>query len=133
MSYKKNTLTLVFIALALSLIYIFYDLTGNIGYMLAKRIIKVVAIILSGGATAFSSTIFMTITNKRILTTSVMGLDSLYTLIQTVRLFLLGSNSLVMMNTNANYLTSIFAMVIFSLLFFRLLFRGEGNIIYYLL
>src|SRR5699024_3777796 len=46
---------------------------------------------------------------------------------------LLGSNSLVMMNTNANYLISIFAMVIFSLLFFRLLFRGEGNNIYYLL
>src|SRR5699024_9454245 len=54
-------------------------------------------------------------------------------LIQTVMLFLLGSNSLVMMNTNANYLISIFAMVIFSLLFFRLLFRGEGNNIYYLL
>src|SRR5699024_12611197 len=64
---------------------------------------------------------------------SVMGLDSLYMLIQTVMLFLLGSNSLVMMNTNANYLISIFAMVIFSLLFFRLLFRGEGNNIYYLL
>src|SRR5699024_11763922 len=31
------------------------------------------------------------------------------------------------------YLISIFAMVIFSLLFFRLLFRGEGNNIYYLL
>src|SRR5699024_616470 len=30
-------------------------------------------------------------------------------------------------------LNSIFAMVIFSLLFFRLLFRGEGNNIYYLL
>src|SRR5699024_4308207 len=127
MGYKKKTLTLGFIALGLSLLYIFYDLTGNIGYILPKRIIKVVAIILTGGAIAF------TITNNRILTPSVMGLDSLYMLIQTVMLFLLGSNSLVMMNTNANYLISIFAMVIFSLLFFRLLFRGEGNNIYYLL
>src|SRR5699024_12384771 len=92
-----------------------------------------VAIILTGGAIAFSTTIFMTITNNRILTPSVMGLDSLYMLIHTVMLFLLGSNSLVMMNTNANYLTSIFAMVIFSLRFFRFLFRGEGNNIYYLL
>src|SRR5699024_11376862 len=87
---------------------------------------------LTGGAIAFSTTIFMTITNNRILTPSVMGLDSLYMLIQTVMLFLLGSNSLVMMNTNANYLISIFAMVIFSLLFFRLLFLGDGNNIYYL-
>src|SRR5699024_5853133 len=133
MGYKKKTLTLGFIALGLSLLYILYDLTGNIGYILPKRIINVVAIILTGGAIAFSTTIFMTITNNRILTPSVMGLDSLYMLIQTVMLFLLGSNSLVMMNTNANYLISIFVMVIFSLLSFRLLYRSEGKNIYYLL
>src|SRR5699024_10324698 len=102
MGYKKKTLNLGLIRLGISLLYIFYDLTGNIGYILPKRIIKVVAIILTGGAIAFSTTIFMTITNNRILTPSVMGLDSLYMLIQTVTLFLLGSNSLVMMNTNAN-------------------------------
>src|SRR5699024_10868628 len=133
MGYKKKTLTRGCIALGLSRLYIFYVLTGNIGYILPTSSIQVAAIMLAGGAIAFSTTIFMTITNNRILTPSVMGLDSLYMLIQTVMLFLLGSNSLVMMNTNANYLISIFAMVIFSLLFFRLLFRGEGNNIYYLL
>src|SRR5699024_11744469 len=133
MGYKKKTLALGIIALLLSLLYIFYDLTGNIGYILPKRIIKVVAIILTGGAIAFSTTIFMTITNNRILTPSVMGLDSIYMLTQTIMLFLLGANSLVMMNSNVNYLISIFAMVIFALFFFRLLFKGEGNNIYYLL
>src|SRR5699024_3817354 len=133
MGYKKKTLALGIIALLLSLLYIFYDLTGNIGYILPKRIIKVVGIILTGGAIAFSTTIFMTITNNRILTPSVMGLDSLYMLTQTVMLFLLGANSLVMMNSNVNYLISIASMVVFSLVFFRLLFRGEGNNIYYLL
>src|SRR5699024_6632956 len=126
MGYKKKTIALAVLALACSLVYVFYDLTGNIGYILPKRIVKVVAIILTGSAIALSTTIFMTITNNRILTPSVMGLDSLYMLTQTIMLFLLGANSLVMMNTNANYLISIFAMVIFSLLFFRLLFRGEG-------
>lgn len=133
MGYKKKTIALAVLALACSLVYIFYDLTGNIGYILPKRIIKVVAIILTGGAIAFSTTIFMTITNNRILTPSVMGLDSLYMLTQTIMLFLLGANSLVMMNSNVNYLISIFAMVIFALIFFRLLFKGEGNNIYYLL
>lgn len=133
MGYKKKTIALALLALACSLVYVFYDLTGNIGYILPKRIIKVVAIILTGGAIAFSTTIFMTITNNRILTPSVMGLDSLYMLTQTIMLFLLGANSLVMMNSNVNYLISIFAMVIFALLFFRLLFKGEGNNIYYLL
>src|SRR5690625_1288539 len=133
MGYKKKTLTLGFIALGLSLLYIFYDLTGNIGYILPKRIIKVVAIILTGGAIAFSTTIFMTITNNRILTPSVMGLDSLYLLTQTAIIFLFGSRSLIMMSSHLNYLLSIVVMVLFSLVLYQFLFKGEQNNIYFLL
>lgn len=133
MGYKKKTIVLATLALALSLLYIFYDLTGNIEYILPRRVIKVVAIILTGGAIAFSTAIFMTITNNRILTPSIMGLDSLYLLIQTVIIFSFGSRSLVMMNSNINYLVSIFLMALFSLVFFRLLFKGENNNIYFLL
>src|SRR5699024_6922088 len=89
--------------------------------------------ILTGGAIAFSTTIFMTITNNRILTPSIMGLDSLYLLTQTFIIFIFGSRSLVLMNSNINYLLSIGIMVVFSLLFYQLLFRGEGNNIYFLL
>ncbi len=133
MGYKKKTLILAVIAVLLALLYIFYDLSGNIGYILPRRIIKVVAIILTGGAIAFSTTIFMTITNNRILTPSVMGLDSLYMLTQTLIIFMFGSRSLVMMNSNVNYLVSIGVMALFSLILFRVLFRGEGNNIYFLL
>ncbi|HLR64776.1 MAG TPA: iron chelate uptake ABC transporter family permease subunit [Pseudogracilibacillus sp.] len=133
MDYKKKTFILIGITIALSLLYIFYNLTGNISYILPRRIIKVVAIVLTGGAIAFSTTIFMTITNNRILTPSIMGLDSLYLLTQTFIIFIFGSRSLVLMNSNINYLLSIGIMVVFSLLFYQLLFRGEGNNIYFLL
>lgn len=133
MGYKKKTIILAFISLLLALLYIFYDLTGNIGYILPKRIIKVVAIIITGGAIAFSTTIFMTITNNRILTPSIMGLDSLYMLTQTFIIFIFGSKSLIMMNSNLNYMLSIGVMVLFSLVFYRLLFKGEGSNIYFLL
>jgi len=133
MGYKKKTLILAVIAAILAVLYVIYDLSGNIGYILPRRIIKVVAIILTGGAIAFSTTIFMTITNNRILTPSVMGLDSLYLLIQTFIIFIFGSKSLVMMNSNINYLISVSIMAVFSLILFRLLFRGEKNNIYFLL
>ncbi len=133
MGYKKKTLILAVIAAILAVLYVVYDLSGNIGYILPRRIIKVVAIILTGGAIAFSTTIFMTITNNRILTPSVMGLDSLYLLIQTFIIFVFGSKSLVMMNSNINYLISVSIMAVFSLILFRLLFRGEKNNIYFLL
>jgi len=133
MGYKKKTIILTGVALLSIMLYIFYQLTGNIGYILPKRIIKVVAIVLTGGSIAIATTLFMTITNNRILTPSIMGIDSLYLLTQTFIIYIFGSQSLIMMNSNLNYLLSIGVMVLFSLLFYRLLFRGEDNNIYFLL
>ncbi|MHA6253096.1 iron chelate uptake ABC transporter family permease subunit [Oceanobacillus sp. CAU 1775] len=133
MGYKKKTVILAVVALFLALLYIFYDLTGNIDYVLPRRVIRVFTIILTGGAIAFSTVVFMTITNNRILTPSVLGLDSLYMLIQTVIIFLFGANSLVMMNSGVNYLISIAGMVLFSLVLYQFLFKGEKNNIYFLL
>ncbi|WP_087974463.1 iron chelate uptake ABC transporter family permease subunit [Oceanobacillus rekensis] len=133
MGYKKKTIILAVIALLLALLYIFYDLSGNIDYILPRRIIKVVAIVITGGAIAFATVVFMTITNNRILTPSVLGLDSLYMLIQTFIIFIFGANSLVMMISEINYLISIGAMIIFSLFLYRFLFKGEKNNIYFLL
>src|SRR5699024_8299871 len=133
MGYKKKTFILSIIAILLILLYIFYQLTVNIGYILYRIIIKVVDIILTYGSIAFATTLFITITNNRILTPSIMWIDSLYMLTQTFIVFIFGSKSLVMMNSNINYLLSISVMVIFSLLFYRLLFKGENNNIYFLL
>src|SRR5699024_10112240 len=99
MGYKQKTILLAAIAVILAAIYIYYDLTGVISYVLRRRILKVVDMFLTGGAIAFATMIFMTSTNNRILTPRVMGLDSLYLLIQTVIVFLYGSSSLVMMNS----------------------------------
>ncbi|WP_188456063.1 iron chelate uptake ABC transporter family permease subunit [Virgibacillus oceani] len=133
MGYKKKTIILAVITVLLALLYICYDLKGNIGYILPRRIMKVVAIILTGSAIAFSTTVFMTITNNRILTPSILGLDSLYLLIQTFIIFMFGSQSLVMMSSNINYFVSIGIMVLFSLVLYRFLFKGEKNNIYFLL
>lgn len=133
MGYKKKTILLAVVAVFLAVLYIVYDLKGNIGYVLPRRIIKVVAILITGAAIAFSTTIFMTITHNRILTPSVMGLDSLYLLLQTVMVFIFGSGSFVLMNSNVNYLISIGCMILFALVLFRFLFRGENNSIYFLL
>src|SRR5690625_2336793 len=111
MGYKKKLYTLAIISILIAAIYAFYDLSGNINYILPRRFIKIAAIIVTGSAIAVSTTIFMTITNNRILTPSVMGLDALYLLIQTVIIFLFGSRSLVMMNSHLNYVISIGLMV----------------------
>lgn len=133
MGYKKKLYTLAIVSILIAGLYVFYDLSGNISYILPRRFIKIAAIIVTGSTIAISTTIFMTITNNRILTPSVMGLDALYLLIQTVIIFLFGSKSLIMMNSHLNYMISIGLMILFSLLLFRILFRGEQQNIYVLL
>ena len=63
---------------------------NNMDYALSQRIPKLLSIILTGVCISISTTIFQNITGNNILTPNVMGLDSLYVLIQTVIVFVLG-------------------------------------------
>ncbi|WP_232698138.1 iron chelate uptake ABC transporter family permease subunit [Brevibacillus daliensis] len=120
-------------ALVLIALFIFMDANGNWDYVLPRRGKKILAIILTGGAIAFSTMVFQTITNNRILTPSIMGLDSLYMLIQTIVVFFFGSTSLTMINKNVNFAISVSVMILFSGLLYKFLFRREGQNVYFLL
>ncbi|MBM4760685.1 iron chelate uptake ABC transporter family permease subunit [Bacillus sp. B15-48] len=134
MSNKSKLIILVIITVVLAAAFIFIDLGNNWDYTLPRRLKKVYAIILTGATIAFSTVVFQTITNNRILTPSIIGLDSLYLLIQTFLIFVFGSMSFTMTNPNVNFLISVALMVLFASLLYKLLFRGNGeNNIYFLL
>ncbi len=131
---KKKITVLSIMLVILVLIFIFLGLnSGSWQYALSRRIPKIVAIMLTGSAIAFSSTVFQTITNNRILTPSVLGLDSLYTFIQTFIVFIFGASTLVQIGGHFNFILSVGLMALFSVLLFKLLFRKRGNNIYFLL
>ncbi|AHD05544.1 iron chelate uptake ABC transporter family permease subunit [Paenibacillus larvae] len=122
--------------LALILIAVFMLIkvnSNNWDYVIPKRSFKIAAIVLTGSAIAYSSLVFQTITNNRILTPSIMGLDSLYMLIQTFVVFVFGSSHLAMANKNMNFLISVGLMILFAAVLFKILFRRDGNNIYFLL
>src|SRR5690625_2429449 len=91
---------IVFIAVCL---FLFFQVGSNWQYILALRGAKVAAMILTGTAIAFSTLIFQTLTNNRILTPGIIGLDAMYVLIQTVIIFLFGSSSLIVINKPLNF------------------------------
>ncbi len=130
-SVKMGMLFLV--ALGLCLLYLFHDLNGSFDYALPRRGNKVLAMIITGAAIAYATVIFQTITHNRILTPSIMGLDSLYLLIQTFFIFFLGSEHITVVNKQVNFLLSVGAMIIFALLLYRLLFKKGQQSIYFLL
>ncbi|WP_391557096.1 iron chelate uptake ABC transporter family permease subunit [Robertmurraya sp.] len=128
----KNILLTV-AAIAVCALYLFHDLNGSYDYALPRRGFKVVAMILTGVAIAYSTVVFQTITHNRILTPSIMGLDSLYMLIQTVIIFFLGSTHFTVTNKQVNFGISVVAMIVFALLLYRFLFKKGNQPIYFLL
>ena len=107
---------------------------GSMDYALSKRIPRLIAIILTGGCIGFSTIIFQTITDNRILTPNVMGIDSLYVAIQTVLIFVFGSTSTFVSNKKINFLICLVFMILGTYLLYKLIFkRDNANIIFVLL
>ncbi|MGM0886913.1 MAG: iron chelate uptake ABC transporter family permease subunit [Bacillota bacterium] len=133
MNNKIRIIVLAVLAAALTAGYIFWDLGPNWDYALPRRVIKIVAIIVVGCAIAFSTVIFQTVTNNKILTPSILGLDSMYMLIQTGVIFIFGSTHIMIMNKNLNFLITLAAMLIFASLLFKFMFKKNRNIYFLLL
>ncbi|WP_100400153.1 iron chelate uptake ABC transporter family permease subunit [Bacillus sp. FJAT-44742] len=132
MGFKGRLVVLAIISAALIGAFVFINVGSNWDYVLPRRGMAVYAMILTGTAIAFSTLIFQTITNNRILTPSILGLDSLYMLIQTFIIFVFGSMS-TLMSSNSNFLLSVGLMLIFSALLYRLFFKKNQQNIYLLL
>ncbi|MBN6186142.1 iron chelate uptake ABC transporter family permease subunit [Aneurinibacillus sp. BA2021] len=130
---KVKLQLLAIMSVALVAAFLFAGIGEHWDYVLPKRGIKILAMVLTGVAIAFSTMIFQTITNNRILTPSILGLDSLYMLLQTFMVFAFGSTNLTMMSSNTNFLLSVGLMIFFSGVLYKVLFRGEGQNIYFLL
>nr|WP_309101776.1 iron chelate uptake ABC transporter family permease subunit [Fredinandcohnia onubensis] len=130
---STKLILLAVIAIVCILLYGFYDLKGGFDYAFPKRMIRVSAMVVTGIAIAYSTVVFQTITQNRILTPSVMGLDSMYEVVQTLIYFFAGSISIWVLNKYLNFGAAIFAMVLFALILYRFLFRSDKHPIYLLL
>lgn len=134
MSRKNKVGILIILLILLMVAFIFSGLNSkNKFYLLSKRIPKLIAIVITGGSIAFSSIIFQTITNNRILTPSILGLDSLYIFIQTFLVFILSSSNIFILNNNLNFLLSVTVMVFFTGLMYKFFFKENVHDIFLLL
>lgn len=134
MTVKGRLSILSILLLVLVILFLLLGLNSrNWDYAVSRRIPKLIAIVLVGSSIAFSSTVFQTITNNRILTPSVLGLDSLYMFIQTIIVFVFGSTILSVLGISFNFIISLLFMIFFSVLLFTALFKNRDNNIFFLL
>lgn len=131
----KKKLVLLSIVLLLGIgLFLFLGLNPkSYEYALSRRIPKIIAITITGGAIAYASLIFQTVTENRILTPSVLGLDSVFVFIQTLAIFLIGSEAIAKVDTRISFVISVGAMVLFSVGILGGILQKVGGNIYLLL
>ncbi|MBE6024250.1 MAG: iron ABC transporter permease [Cellulosilyticum sp.] len=131
---KRKLLIMAILAIGLIAVFLLFGLNPkSYQYALSRRIPKIYAIVMVGGVIGYSSLIFQTVTNNHILTPSVLGLDSLYMLLNTVLVFFLGSTSKWIVDANSNFLLTLVIMLGGSALFYQLIFKKRSQNIFFIL
>ncbi|EHM4174716.1 iron chelate uptake ABC transporter family permease subunit [Campylobacter jejuni] len=125
---RKKMLILSFLTLNMIGIFIFVGLNGFDEYALKSRFLQIAAIIIVAICIAVSTVIFQTLCNNKILTPAIIGLDSLYILLQSALIFSFGAANLSVYKNDINFLITLVCMVVFSLGLYKILFSSDRSI-----
>jgi iron complex transport system permease protein len=118
-------IALAVLAILVAVAFMTVGAKGQWDFVLPFRGTKLAAMALVAYAIAVSTVLFQTITANRILTPAIMGLDSLYLLIQTSLIFVVGTSRVSMIAPQAVFLVQCAAMIGFSWILYRTLFSGR--------
>ena len=118
---------------ALGVAFLFFRSGLDFGYVIPKRLVRLAAMVIGGICIAWSSIVFQTLTGNRILTPAIMGYEAVYLLLQSMLVLVLGTQSLVVLGPNGNFLLSVLAMLAYSWILHRWLFRHGRQNVYFLL
>lgn len=122
----KRLLGLSALALLSVVLFMTINLSGNIGYILQHRALILATMLLVAFASGIATLLFQTVTNNRILTPSVMGLETLFILIQTVLIFFIDANGLKMLGSVGQFICEAALLVLFSTFLYRWLLGRIG-------
>lgn len=132
---KKELLliSLTILALLLCGLYLTYNTYGNIQFALMLRGKKVAAFVLVALATGMATVSFQSMTQNQFLTPNILGLDSMYVLIQTILFFVVGGVNMLSQEQTSIFLLSILLMALSSLLLAKVLLKRRQNDLFILL
>lgn len=103
-------------------------------YILKLRKPRVYAMVLAGYSVGIASIAFQSIVKNYIVTPSLLGMESLYSLMQTIIFFSLGTNNIFVYNKNLGFIFNLVVMSITALAIYGHLFKITNyNILYVML
>ncbi|WP_044477231.1 iron chelate uptake ABC transporter family permease subunit [Paenibacillus antibioticophila] len=94
-----------------------------------RRMVAIVAMIIAALCQSLSTVTFQSITNNRIITPSLLGFESLYSVIHTSTIFFFGAGALINFTGTGPFLFQVAVMVLMSLILYGWLLSGKyGNL-----
>lgn len=95
--------------------------------IVSNRSVRLLALIVSATLTAITAVMFQTFTNNRILTPSVLGFDSIYLVVQTLLVFILGFASTAFTNVYLNFFISTSITLLVVNVLYQVLLKPQKN------
>lgn len=134
----KKMLLLTLFVIVVSILYLTIDSYPNkpklFRYILSLRIPTLAVMLIASFAIGSASIIFQSIINNRIVTPCLLGMNSMYTLVHTAIVFILGSGSIVVRNSNVAFAIDLIVMSISATFIYSYMFKkAKNNVLYVLL
>lgn len=135
---RIRLLVLSLLALAACAFYLLHNLDfqnpERLAFALNLRLPKLIVMVITAFAIGGASLVFQSVIRNNIVTPCLLGMNSLYTLIHTAVVFVLGSGSVLVLNQNYSFFLDIVLMGVIATFIYSYLFKKtRHNVLYVLL
>lgn len=134
---RKKMYMLTFIVTGVCVAYLlinsYPDKPKLFQYILSLRIPTLVVMLIAAFAIGSASLIFQSIINNRIVTPCLLGMNSMYTLVHTAVVFVVGSGSIFATNSNLSFAIDLIVMSVAATFVYSYMFKKTGNNVLYVL
>ena len=133
----RNLILLAIIVIAVCGIYLLINSYPEkpklFRYVLSLRIPTLLVMLIASFAIGSASIIFQSIINNRIVTPCLLGMNSMYTLVHTAVVFVVGSGSIIATNSNLSFAVDLIVMSVVATFVYSYMFQKTGNNVLYVL
>ena len=133
----RKLIILTFIVIGVCAAYLFINSHPEkpklFQYILSLRIPTLVVMVIAALAIGSASIVFQSIINNRIVTPCLLGMNSMYTLVHTAVVFVVGSGSIFATNSNLSFAVDLIVMSVAATFVYSYMFKKTGNNVLYVL
>ena len=138
--HRKNLVKLLVMAIITVVAIVFYLLINAhperlklFLYILGLRLPTLLCMVIASLSIGVATLIFQSIVNNRIVTPALLGMNSIYSFLHTVAVFIFGTGSILFVNQNVSFAVDLVLMGMVATFVYWYLFKKTGHNILYIM